>query len=296
MTGIVNTSVIAPVEVFNTCKPANGPSAVPVAITFTALEPNWDLDLQLLQQQAPRRLPYIQSLYLDNANNDAPVTVFVPLSQQRIIVPPRYQGYVGLLSPNPPKILLSSVVSTDTVFYMQLLDFPISNEVWNTDPTFSNVPLNVTDPVLDALLVNGYLPTQPLSRYNGDVLQPNYVGTRTATGVKTTTGATPLVTPAAFYRLTGATIMLSGDAALAAPGVLTVQLRQNTTVIATFVAYLPGAAGTPATPTALTLIDRKIDYWSTVSAENLNLNFSAALTVGTCAYTVEYAETTTQGP
>lgn len=288
---IAKTELLKAGTVYNSCRPPEGSVFVPLVIPFTAAEPIQIANLGQLAAKA--QISYFQSLYI---YNDGLADIFIQPggSQQRINVAPGWQGWIGILCTNPPEITFTSAVAVDTAIFCQLCNFPVNTFLWPIDG--ASVAQVVTDPVLDALLVNGYLPVQERVNYNGDTVQPVQVGTRTLSGVKTATGSTTILTPAAFYRITGMTFGLSGDAALAAAGPLTIDIRQQTTVFHTMRPYLPAAAGAPATPTALLLKDGPFNYWSRVSGETLSINFSAALTAGTFWYSFEYMETATGGP
>ena len=114
---------------FNALIPAEGPRVVPFEIPFdTGPGPYW-IDLTLSMQQ--KRITAVQSVWVDNSLNSAPVQIQAQGIGQTIIVPPNAQGYVPILAPQTaPKFTISSSgnVNVPLIF----LNVPVPSAVWNT--------------------------------------------------------------------------------------------------------------------------------------------------------------------
>lgn len=282
-------------ELYNSCRPPEGSLGVPIQIPFTSTAQQWAADLNTLQTGA--KINFFQSMFVDNSANTVALTIAPAGLQQTITVPAGWIGYVDILAPNPVGITFTSAVTSNTTITVQLLNFPVNTFLWPTNPLASSgAPYYVSDATLDALLVNGYLPV--LNQYlgNGDTVIDGALCTRALTGTITASGATTLLTPSAYYRIGHCDISISGDAAQASAGPLTVQLREGTTAFWRDDPWVPATAGTPAQPQDHHMLDQEWPYWSRTSGATLNINLGAALTDGVIAYAVLYMETATQGP
>lgn len=232
------------------CIPEEGPLAIPVVLAFTPTEQEFVADLVITQQQ--HKVSYVQSIYVDNQFNDLPLDVFVSASQHLVTIPPYHQGFIALLAPNPPQITFGSAVVADTTVVVQLLNFPVSNIVWNTDPSFAQTPLNVTDPVLDALLVNGYMPVLEQTIGSG-VIKPIGQADTFASLDKTTTASQNIIAaPGAGNQLwieyinvsvqPVSTLAVAGDSILTLRSATTPEIARFATYIAAAAATVPGIA------------------------------------------------------
>lgn len=227
------------------CIPPEGPVAIPVILNFSTTVAEYVAELTLTEQN--RKVSYIQGLYVDNSGNAAALDIYIQNSQQLVTVPPGYQGYVQLLVPNPPVIEFGSVVSSDTVVVVQLLNFPVSNILWNTDPTHSNAPLVVTDPTLDALLVNGYLPVLMQGIASQAITSQPIADSRVSIDVTNASNNVLIAAPGAGVRiwLESIALTLSADATLAAAGALSMDVREGASgsnYILRNSVYVPNAA------------------------------------------------------
>ena len=105
--------------------PAEGPKAVPITLDFS-LTTIYTLNLQNMQSR--NFLSMVQSLYIDNSGNTAPIVVTFPGTQQNITLAAGRQMYVTVLCANPASM---QFVSTGGVLvYVALLNFPVSNSSW----------------------------------------------------------------------------------------------------------------------------------------------------------------------
>jgi|SRR5579884_269426 hypothetical protein len=116
---------------------------------------------------------------------------------------------------------------------------------------------------------------------------PTWIEARTPstfkTAIATAAGNTALWTPTAGkkFRLMRLVFQLTGNAAQAAAGILTIDLRDNvTSTNITFSAFVPSTGGTTFTDDHYTYLDLGNGILSAAANNVLNINLSAALTSG----------------
>ncbi len=118
------------------------------------------VDLTLAQQQ--NLLSNVQTVYVDNSQNDQPVTIIVQGTLQRLTLPGNWQGTLPVLCPNPPVLGVQSSGTGFTVFYwvnapLPCLTWPGSNATFHFD---SGGALIVTDQALDACITDNAVNVQ----------------------------------------------------------------------------------------------------------------------------------------
>ena len=117
--------------------PPEGPRAIPLILDFS-LTGEYDLNLQNIQQR--NFITMIQAAWIDNADNKNSLTLTFPNTQQRMIFPAGFQGYVSLLCPNPSQMtFVSTQVDSGPVVRVELLNYPVSNTNWNTQSDTSQI-------------------------------------------------------------------------------------------------------------------------------------------------------------
>lgn len=100
--------------------PEEGPKCIPIALDFASFD-TYILDYSNMQQRAFFGL--LQTLWVDNFGNGAVITITVPATQQRLVIPAGVQGYFTIVCPNPIKISINS--TGGTVQQIILLNFPV---------------------------------------------------------------------------------------------------------------------------------------------------------------------------
>lgn len=141
-------------SIFNATVPAEGPKALRFNIDFTAIQ-TVEVDLTYALQNQ-KQIQYVQTVYVDNLDNTAPIIFEHPGSLQRIAIPAGYQAYLPILSPNPPKFVFQSAGAV--VVRVFFLNIPIPPSMWagrqNALTFDANGFLQTTDVALDALITN----------------------------------------------------------------------------------------------------------------------------------------------
>lgn len=113
-------------NIHNQQQSANGPTAVPVKFDFS-LQSIYQIDMSILNNF--QTIDFVQTIYIDNADNAFPCIVYNPTSQQRIIAPPYTQGWYPFICPNPGRFTVSA--SGANITYMELVNFPVAPATWN---------------------------------------------------------------------------------------------------------------------------------------------------------------------
>jgi hypothetical protein len=109
--------------------PPEGPRAIPLVLDFSATN-EYDLNLQNMVQR--NFVSQIQAIWFDNSNNGSSLTIKIP-GLQNVIVGAGRQGYINVLCPNPP--VLSFISGGGILVYVDLLNYPVSNDTWPSGNT-----------------------------------------------------------------------------------------------------------------------------------------------------------------
>lgn len=271
-------------DVYNGRFPAEGPKIIPVSLNF-ALQQSFNVDLTLAQQTAQMRS--VQAVWYDNSQNATPVTILSQGTQQNLILPGHSQGCLPIFQTVPSKFTVTCTGGAAVL--LQFINVPLPACVWPTtaEPSFTTLGyLQTSDVALDAIITSNSLAVTMNGTGNNNVLKPFFIADELFSGSVTAAGNSVVTTGAPSYFITEAHVYISADASLAAAGELTVQLRDNATVIATGIALLPNAGGTaPIGPYELIELEN-IQFNSKASTVALNLNLSAALTGGHVYYNI----------
>ncbi len=100
--------------------PSEGPRAMEIRVDFTAANQSIEIDLTIEQQQ--KQISQVQGLWINNV--DGPDLVLVAeVTNQRVNIPAGAQGYIQLLSQNPPRFRVTSAAIASVEFFF--LNFPV---------------------------------------------------------------------------------------------------------------------------------------------------------------------------
>lgn len=81
-----------------------GPLAARLIMDFTQTS-EYDLDMQNFQSL--NQFDLCQTIFVDNANGGAPVSILIPSSGQLIVVKNGTQGYFNVICPNPIRMIFT---------------------------------------------------------------------------------------------------------------------------------------------------------------------------------------------
>lgn len=281
---------VRPVKV-NYGAPAEGPAVVPYNLDFTT-QSTYNVDLSNLFNL--KYLSAVLTVFVDNSKNSAAVTITTPDSQTSLVWPPYSQGYLPVLQ----GVSLKFQVQTSGAFIvpMTFLNFPVAPSVWsvNPNPIVSGGAIIVSDPALEAAVSGGFFQSKGYLTYGDGTVQPEFVGSKWVTGTLTATTLTNIFTATTGWVLKSLKVSLSGNATLAAAGVVTVTASENSgggTNIAVGTAFLGTAAPTNLTPPT-TLIDLSaVSLTSKIAGSAFALQTNVVPNAGEIRYIATYGLT-----
>lgn len=138
----------------NALIPSEGPKCLPYEIDFS-LGNVQTLDLTIAFQS--RQISLVQTLFVDNSASSVPTSIAIRGTNQTIDAPAFTQGYYAVLVPNPPFFTINN--SGTSKIFIFVLNIPVSGSVWGVTGSGTVV----TDPILDATVINNAQTTRPIS-------------------------------------------------------------------------------------------------------------------------------------
>lgn len=235
--------------------PKEGPRAIPLLLNF-GLTTQFTLNLQNVISRG--FISMVQALWIDNSQNSEQIQINFPNTQQTIRLEAGEQGYVNCLCPNPAQLSFSSI-SGDNGIVIHLLNYPVTNAVWQTTPSANTVNQNVT--------------------YSAGILGPALVANETLADSATDT-VSDVVTGAPGYYVAGISVQLTSDATLTAGTDLQITLTDSSSGAVAVLNLSPGSG----------LFGAILGFfWNNkVSDSTLTITFSTSLSAGNLFYTLNY--------
>jgi hypothetical protein len=132
MPGPIATQNLVAYRVFNTECPEDRPKAVTLNLDLSAATGanGSPVPLDFVEIQQTYRLPFVQTIFIDNSAQTQELIVTIGISQQVIKAPPNSQGYYAVLCPNPARITFQSANTTQTNLIVILCSHFIPPSVW----------------------------------------------------------------------------------------------------------------------------------------------------------------------
>lgn len=132
MPGPIATENLVAFKTYNTERPEDGPKAVTLNLDLSAATGanGAPIILDFVKIQDLHRLPYLQTVFIDNSAQTQELTMTVGISQQVIKCPPNAQGYFPVLAPNPPRLTFQSANVAQTNLIVILCSHFIPPCVW----------------------------------------------------------------------------------------------------------------------------------------------------------------------
>lgn len=112
----------------NVIIPKGGPATIPVELDFRN---TGRVLIDGEQVVSNGRIEYLQGVFIDNADNVDALTLTIGTTGQRVICPPRSQGYFSILAPNPPRIVAETPQGGTKVLDLLFYNVPIQAAVWS---------------------------------------------------------------------------------------------------------------------------------------------------------------------
>lgn len=130
--GVVNIVNAAGLEVFCGLAPRKGPKALRFDCDLSIYNSTLANGAQIIDLEDPiskDKIEFVQSVYIDNSLNAAPLILTCGITNQSIQCPANAQGYFSVLAPNPAKFTAAST-TTNLVIPIFFLNFPVAALVW----------------------------------------------------------------------------------------------------------------------------------------------------------------------
>lgn len=136
--------------------PAHGCKAIPVPYDFS-VQAQFVTDLTNQKQQG--KLTIFQSIFIDNANNNQPITVRAAGLGQQITIPAQYQGIFPIFVSDQPVFTVSS--PGNGTAQVAFSNAALAPAMWPTVPNPVSISgsIQTTDPILDATVTAGRVQT-----------------------------------------------------------------------------------------------------------------------------------------
>lgn len=244
----VNQQVNTILGAYNAMVPSEGPKIIPINAQL-GVNASVLLDFSQLQQQG--KISFIQGVMVDNSANAQPLTIVSQTMNQKTVIPANAQAILPVFVTNPPIFIVSSAGGVNVPLFF--FNIPLPAQVWggNSAFTFVGNSLQVTDPLLEALISN----LNGVNGMNVNVVSGGFAGPNNPSNLLmlSTIGATGsnLSTAAAAGQhlyLSGWEITASGDSTLLAAGEISMILTWNGggANIAQVIAFFPTAVPTAA--------------------------------------------------
>jgi hypothetical protein len=116
-------------QAFNGFAPRGTIKGMPLSFDFGGAVASYLVDLTTAENFS--QLEFVQQIWVDNADNDAELTITSEITGQRIIVPPNSQGVFPFIEPNPQKFTVATAVAEELEVHLILLNVPMPDFVWN---------------------------------------------------------------------------------------------------------------------------------------------------------------------
>lgn len=171
-----------PIGIFqsnNGAVPCEGTKVFPFNLDFTAVNAYL---IDLTQQYQQKQFTTLQTVYIDNSNNNSILQVVCSVTGQVITAPALSQGYYAILQPSPPRLQVQT--NGGVIVTIQLMNFYIPPVVWGI-PIVNSAGLPEVDvPALDAVITGGLV---QVAAYAGTLnAQTDDSGTITVGGTRQT--------------------------------------------------------------------------------------------------------------
>jgi hypothetical protein len=161
--------------------PCEGPKVLSQSVDFS-VSSAVDFDMVSIKQTG--RLSGIQAIFIDNSNNNQPVSITTTIINQVLQIAAGYQGYFPILVSDQVKMTVAS--TGNGVVPILFLNFPIAASIWPAKiaaGASSVTPMPVTDTALDAVISGGAVQVNQVQQI---ILPTNRSGTIAAGGVAQT--------------------------------------------------------------------------------------------------------------
>lgn len=124
----------AVIAVMNNKFPCGGGKAVPLVLDFgtSGSSPGASQPINLMQIAQAGQITDIQSFFIDNADNAAPLILTGGALNHRIKIPANSQAWINMLLDQQPIVNASTTLAAGLVVTLFACNFPTTNAVWKS--------------------------------------------------------------------------------------------------------------------------------------------------------------------
>jgi len=113
---------------YNAVLPSDGPKTYPFTADFRTIG---SFGVDLTNEVTQGFIKFLSGGFFDNSNNANPLTIVVPTTNQKVIIPAKSQAYLPLLFTDTVSLQLTTTVDNQLLVPFFLCNFPITPAIWS---------------------------------------------------------------------------------------------------------------------------------------------------------------------
>ena len=114
-------------RIFNGYAPREKPKSLYLPLDFSV---NTEIQVNLFDDNSRGKLAFVQGAFVDNYDNNAPLYIYVGVSQQRLVVPATKQGTFPLFAPGQSTFRFVTQAANPLLVGIHMLNVPVPLAVW----------------------------------------------------------------------------------------------------------------------------------------------------------------------
>jgi len=123
----LNPLTLAAFRIFNGFAPREKPKSLYIPLDFST---NTEIDVNLFEENARGKLAFVQAAFVDNYDNNAPLYIYMGISQQRLVVPATKQGTFPIFAPDQATFRFVTQAANSLIVGVHFLNVPVPLSVW----------------------------------------------------------------------------------------------------------------------------------------------------------------------
>lgn len=122
-----NPGNLASYRIFNGFAPREKPKSLYIPLDFSV---DKQIDVNLFDDNSRGKLSFVQAIFVDNYDNQFPLTILVGISQQRLVVPATSQGTFPIFAPDQATFSFRTAPANPLIVGAHLLNVPVPFAIW----------------------------------------------------------------------------------------------------------------------------------------------------------------------
>lgn len=140
--------------------PKSGSRAMPQTLDFGVESP---VNIDLAYDEAAEKLEFVQCLYVDNSLNPSPLTVILKTTNQSVVFPAGWQGYLPVLASKDNTKIQFITATLNALIPVQYLTFPLPAQMWPASGSAGGGSLGVDFSANKPVLLGNLIATIPVN-------------------------------------------------------------------------------------------------------------------------------------